>query len=239
MRKVLLVLALLALAIGPVCAQAFFDDFENGTGGWTQYGSTTVVVSTAQNHTPNGVQSVEYPAAAVNYQTGLDKIITDGFTNYFLDFWFYDSAGQNATGMRSYLQLHSYSGGGGSGDLQQLLSFGAYNSGVDQTKYNIRIAVGGAWGNLNTARSEGWHHFRAEANSGTLSVYVDSDDAVVYTGLTLPAVTRIRIGSGLTTNNLVSYYDDVAYGSIPEPGSLLAFATGLVGFIGLAIRRRS
>jgi len=247
MRKILFALAILALAVG-ANAQAFVETFESGINApWTQYGTTPVTVSTDQNATPGGNQSAMYPAAAVNYQTGLDRIITGGFENWYVDFWLYDTKGTAGAGTRSYLQLQSYDGGGASGNLQQLISVGMYNAlPSDQTLYQIRLAVGGVnWTNTPYGRTVGWHNFRLEAykadpadpTKGLFKLTMDGQPEATWNSPVFP-VTRMRVGSGLTTNNIPSYYDDIDFGEIviPEPGSILALCTGLVGLIG--IRRR-
>ena len=237
MKKLLVILAVVLFAAGSANAQWFFEDWENGIDPnvWSYYGSgPNPTISTDQNHTPGGVQSLLYPANAVNYNTGLDRIITGAADVYVVDFWFYDD-GPN-TGMRSYLQLQSYDGGGGSGTLLQLISMGAYNSGVDTSKYNARIAFGGVgWVTLNVARSNGWHNFRAEVGGGNVMIECDGVQHF-WSNVPTPAVTRMRVGSGLTTNGVASYYDDILF--VPEPGSLLALGAGMIGLAGYIRRRR-
>lgn len=238
-RALILAAALMVTTAAAASAQGFFENWESGTisAPWTFYGAGNPQVSvvTEQNATPGGQYSLKYPGGAANYAAGLNRTVTNGFSNWTVSFKFYD-AGPN-TGMRSYLQMQSYAGGGTSGSLLQLISFGAYNSTVDTSVYNMRIVTGGpGWTNTTVKRSQGWHSFKVVASNNSFTFFCDDAPGVTTAGTVVP-ITNFRVGSGLTTNGVDSYFDDICY--VPEPSSMLALASGLAGLAGLVRRRRA
>jgi len=242
MRKVLLIATILALACSVAQAQVLlFEDWETGTDGWVNYGGGPwPVLDNTQNTTPGGTWSIKTNGiTSPNYTNALDWNFAAESGKKWVATWNFLDTGAT----REYLQIHSYSTPPGGGSLQQLISFGVYNAGVDTTKYNFRVAIGSVnWGSTTIARSNNqWHAMRVEHNldgAGTVSFYVDGVLGAQVTTTAIFGATRIRVGSGLTNGGFGAYYDDIKFEVVPEPASLLALATGLVGLTGFAIRRR-
>lgn len=241
MKKMLLILAVLAVA-GSASAADLWEDWESGMDGWTFYGGgPNPALSNAQNTTPGGEWSLKTADnGSVNYTNAVDYSFdaAHGLAGlYWTASWNFMDTGAT----REYLQLQSYSGGGGSGNLQQLISLGVYNAGVDLSKYNFRVAIGGVgWGNTTVTRvANVWHAMKVELFAdGTVNFWIDGSIAASTTTTAVYGVTRVRVGSGLTNGGKGAYYDDILLEQIPEPGSLLALGTGLIGLLGVILRRR-
>jgi MYXO-CTERM domain-containing protein len=232
-----LVLAL-ALALMATTAQGaiLYEDWESGTDGWTDYGSGPyAALDNTQNTTPGGSWSLKTADTATNYTNSKDFVITGMTDTSWVAQWsFQHKAGTT----REYVQLQNYSGGGGSGTLQQLISFGVYNSGVDTAKYNFRVVSGSVgWANTTIARSANqWHTMKVEqidlgTGNATLNFYIDGAPAgTANTTVVLP-LTRVRVGAGVGNASNGAYFDDISV--TPEPASLALIALG-----GLLLRRR-
>jgi len=216
------------------------EDWESGTDGWTDYGTGPfAALDNTQNTTPGGSWSLKTADTATNYTNAKDFVIegmTD--TNWTAEWTFQHKSGTT----REYVQLQSYSGGGGSGTLQQLISLGVYNaSPADTTKYNFRVAVGSVnWANTTIARvANTWHTMKVEQidlgnGNATLNFYVDGNLGATANTTAVFPITRVRVGSGLGNNNNGAWYDDILI--TPEPA--VAVLLGLGGVL-FARRRRT
>ncbi len=223
----------------------FSDDFESGLGNWTQvYPAYPITLSTEQAVSPTN--SAKVMGTGSNSQYAMDYHIPVAYADFTLKFKFYNAS--TASGPRNYIQLGSWSDGARSGSLQQLYSFGTYNSITTGTPYNAakfqaRVAVGGPnWFNVEDSDRTivGWHDMiiKQDAAAMTVSFQVDGGTPTVQNLASVFAPTSIRIGSGLSNAGVEAYFDDI-YFVTPEPGSLLALGSGLMGMAGLVLRRRA
>jgi len=235
--------AVLALSAIATAAPIFSENFDSMTvgqvpAGWTGVGATPAIVS--QDKAASGSNSVKTPGTTVNSTAAADYNIVGMTTKNWEATWKFNST---ATSTRDFIQLRSYSGGGSSGSLQQLISFGNYNTG-GANKYMFRIAVGASpalplatWGNTSITRvNDVWKEMKVthtDLGNGTANVkfYVDGVEGASWNTTAVFPLTQIRIGSALSNNNSASYFDDIVV--TPEPATLALLASGL-----FLVRRR-
>lgn len=239
MRRSLVILAGVAALVAASSVQAAIlsEDWESGTDGWTDYGSGPfAALDNTQNTTPGGSWSLKTADTTTSYTNAKDFIITGMTDTTWTAQWtFQHKAGTS----REYVQLQNYKGGGGSGDLQQLISFGVYNaSPANTTLYNFRVAVGSVnWANTTISRVAGtWHTMKVEqidlgTGNATLNFYVDGTLGATANTTAVFPLTRVRVGSGLGNASNGAYYDDILV--TPEPATLVLLSLG-----GLLLRRR-
>ncbi|MGQ9580310.1 MAG: PEP-CTERM sorting domain-containing protein [Armatimonadota bacterium] len=242
MRMVLAILAAVVLAIGPASAQVIlFEDWETGTDGWTDVGNGPfATLDNTQNTTPGGTWSLKTANnATTNYTNAKDYSWATESPKRWVVTWNFM---HQSTTTREYLQIRSFRGGGGSGTLQQLISLGVYNaSPANQNMYNFRVAVGSVnWDNTTIRRQANvWHSMKVEQFlDGTINFWIDGQLGATATTTAVYGITQIRVGSALTNNNAGAWFDDIKVEIVPEPGSLVAFGTGLISLLGVARRRR-
>ena len=184
-----------------------------------------------------------------------------------LDWWYYDPYGAgNSALIDDYMALAYYAGFQGveypvndSGDLNtavigaptQRLSLGTYNN-TDYYMARVLGATGGSgdgsWFSTNVVRSAGWHEMRIVVGDaladGTNNVnfYIDNMQNPV---LSMNSTTTVGYNVIEANNNMKGavkdytqgYFDDITLTSVPEPGSFVALAAGLVSLLGLKRRR--
>lgn len=254
MKKMLLIAVVFAvMACVPAYASffdVFIDDFESGNlNNWTQIvPASPMTIDNTQNIVPiGGTYAAKTTLAASRLAHSLGQDLLGVFT---ATWWVYDD-----TLTRSFGEIRSYSGGAYNvGTLNQIFAAGKYNT-IDTkngtynaSKYQCRAlypSAAGGWFNLDAPgspnRSTGWHKFTVKRYAdGSLDYFVDdllgrSFAAGVISGAPMNVVV---LGFGTTSSsNGNSWYDGV-HVMVPEPGSFVALASGLIGLGGFIIRRR-
>jgi len=250
MRNLVLFLVVLTLAvISAASATVVLDEgWETGGTGWTVYGSSAPYASIVTDNAATGTHSMRTADnSTTNYTNAMSYTLgAETGENWTMTWNFYDTG---AT--REVMQIDSYRGLGigAAADLQQLIALGSYNSGVATTVYNYRVASGegAGWKNTTITRTNNtWHAMKVEqiyvgGSTATINVYVDNVLGATFDTNAVYGVTALRAGGGLTNGGHGAYYDDLllTVPTVPEPSSMLAFATGFIGLFGIIRRKKA
>jgi hypothetical protein len=237
----MLVVGLLCLATG--MASAWTESFESYATGTTPYGDWALGNGTWQPVTGgqanDGAQSYHIVGGATSrIGRPLDFVAADA-SSVILEGWFYDSNGASST-ERSFLGFQS--------DFavnNALLRIGMNNTAQYQVHY-----VNGSLQMLNTGLNNetGWHYVKlsvakADATNWTVNWQINAVNGTPYTGtFTFPwsasTANKVVVGYNYSTTNPVDWDNINVTGVVPEPSSMVALATGLIGLVGFGTRRR-
>mgnify|MGYP000109058063 CR=1 FL=1 len=243
-------LVILAAALTVACAcsaGAFtenFDSYADQAAFNAVWGNSGSPVALSNNQWVSSPNSVYQGTAAVQSRILLSNPVPAQQLKF--SFMFYDETGTGSLA-RAYGMVYARSGNLWTDSLQQIIAVGKYNS-VATTKYFARIAFGSLnWFVLDAPtspdRSVGWHKAEVigavdpnDPTKAQLSFYIDGQLGKTVGGVANSVFNFVVLGSGLTSTHGM-YFDDVSV--VPEPGSLLALGSGLVGMAGLLLRRRA
>ncbi len=245
--KRLFVLAAALLTVSAVSAYAFTDNFDSYADQaaletvWQHSGSPVLLSNNQAFSSPN---SVYQGTAAAQSRALVSNPVPAQQLNF--SFVFYDETGTGSLA-RAYGMVYARAGSNWTDTLNQIIAIGKYNS-VATTKYFGRIAFGSLnWFVLDAPtspdRSVGWHKAEVigavdpnDPTKAQISFYIDGQLGKTVGGVANSVFNFVVLGSGLSSTHGM-YFDDVTL--VPEPGSLLALGSGLVGMAGLLLQRKA
>ena len=257
MRKSAVVSTLMMLQVFLAATMAgafttFSENWEGYTNGATPYDSWELQAGTWGSISSPGLASPQCYSVAQGQTSRIRKVVNlDSITHIVLQGWFNDSGVMNS----SMLGL----AGDNTADDNSMIRMGANNAANYQVQYFDGLAGGLNTVDTGLAVEAGWHFARLDIvdvgafGLSTVTYRVWNAAKTVEKKGEFPwFFTRVdsnwvTLGSPGAASATVKW-DDINFGSladvgeapliIPEPGSLLALASGLMGLTALLRRRR-
>jgi hypothetical protein len=229
----------------------FSDDFNSYatdaalTAVWTRASGTTANVGLAAdpdagNSRGQGIFQLNPSSNAGQLTKTLGSGVTPTDANpVIFSFDFYDVNGGSTSG-RDYVELRNSAGTGGLFDagLINSVTTGTYVQG----QYQARNLDSGAWIQLATPRSAGWHHFEFDIRATTVDLKIDGNVDPNFTNLHWnggASYNLIKVGSALSSNTGANYDNiSLSVATVPEPGALGFASLGCMAWVVTVVRRR-
>lgn len=204
----------------------------------------TVNLSTNENHTPSGSQSLEFAPSSTPGQH--DMSVTHTFstaTQGDFTVWFYDN-GESFSDQTYYNMLALGNGGAfpsvfvGTQDFDPTCYEAALDTTSGRTGPNANCGPFPGAATTDALRTIGWHEFEIDDSATSLIISIDGNQVLDAAGdYSFTSVTLETFGPENSTTP--SYWDDfnaVTTSSVPEPSTVGALAI-LLG--SLVVRRKS
>lgn len=254
-----------AVVFQDTCDYATYGSANKGTpgNGWTAWGSQSQMDYRADKNRIGdiyGVPATSTGSGALHEGAQSDKNYrwtSDVAGEFDAVVWIYDSGGTSTSGrLNAFMEWRGYKNRSTANvtattDLVQMFAVGIYNSGDGQNynSYSCRVYAGSSTGWVRmtgVTPTVGWHKFGVSRDStGIVKFYVDDVERKAYSGTAKPTASTMNVVAVGQTSGSSSTYGEAYYDGfyvadkVPEPSSMLAFATGLVGLLGLVRRRRA
>lgn len=236
MRILIFVVVVLAAATLTVqAAVVYTEDFESGVDGWasTNPSLSPAVTNNYPRPADNSVWSLWIGSGSGTqfYHTWTNGVIN----NWYVTWKVYDH-GANMNFCQMISPRLTAPG------ILEWLGLGVYNGSADYYSFGYGSAGTSGWTATSIARTRmAWHTMGIGVDSsGVASFYIDGQLAGSRSTANTYGYMGIYLGSDVSGITGHGCYDDIniGTGAIPEPASLLAVASGLVGLAGWRRRTR-